>query len=185
MTESPPAFWCRIPSRANFGDALTPWLIHRLSGQYPAFLPPDNPRTKYFVTGSIIGLTSSSCIVWGAGIMDVHDRISSQATLLAVRGPLTRARAIKDGVHCPEIYGDPALLLPRLYSPPIKHSSGIGLALHFSDRPRLMGLPNLPSWIRLIDMQDSIESVINQIRSCELVISSSLHGLIVSHAYGF
>ena len=76
------------------------------------------------------------------------------------------------------------MLLPRLYCPPIKQSSGIGLALHFSDRPRLMGSPYLPSWIRQIDMQDSIESVIDQILCCELVVSSSLHGLIVSHAYG-
>ena len=184
MHNSPRAFWCRIPSRPNFGDALTPWLIHHISGHYPVFVQPTHPQPKFFVTGSIIGMTGPDCIVWGSGIMHANEQICAQATLLAVRGPLTRQLAIKNGVHCPHVYGDPALLLPRLYCPPVKHCSGIGMALHFSDRPRLMGSVNLADGLRLVDMQDPIESVIDQIRSCELIISTSLHGLIVSHAYG-
>ena len=184
MREPLSAFWCRIPSRPNFGDALTPWLIRRITGKHPVFVMPEHPRRKYFVTGSIVNLAGPACIVWGAGIMYADDYISPHASLLAVRGPLTRRRALSLGVHCPQVYGDPALLLPRLYRPPVPEASGIGLALHFSDRARLAGTMRLPDGLRLIGMQDPVESVIDQISGCELVVSSSLHGLIVSHAYG-
>jgi len=177
------AFWCRIPSLPNFGDALTPWLIHRLTGIYPAFVPPDQPRRKYFVAGSIIEYTRALCTVWGSGIMARHDQISPEAEFLAVRGPLTRARALQCGASCPEIYGDPALLLPGLYSPTSKSRQGMGLIAHFSDKPRLS--PTLREKnLKLIDIQDPVESVIEQIVSCEFVASSSLHGIIASHAYG-
>lgn len=178
------AFWCRVPSRPNFGDALTPWLIQRLTGRYPTFRWPGDPCHKYLVAGSIAGLAGPACTVWGSGIMDADDRIGRGATLLAVRGPLTRARAIGCGVDCPEALGDPALLLPRLYRPPRIGGGGIGLALHFSDYPRLLGRADRPLWTRLIDMQGRIPAVIDRLAACDLVATSSLHGLIVAHAYG-
>lgn len=184
MREPPAAFWCRIPSRPNFGDALTPWLITRITGQYPTFRRPDDPRPKYFVTGSVLDLAGPACSVWGAGIMNRDDTVSPDATLWAVRGPRSRARALASGTDCPDVYGDPASLLPRFYAPAARRPRGVGLAAHFSDRARLIGSADLPPWIRLIDMQNPIESVIDDLCSCELVVSSSLHGLIVSHAYG-
>lgn len=184
MSDSIAAFWCRIPSRANFGDALTPWLIHRLTGRYPRFLPAADAHHKYLVTGSIIGLGQAPCTVWGAGIMNAEEEVATGMKVLAVRGPLTRARVLAAGGACPAVYGDPALLLPRLYAPTIEPTHPLGLALHFSDRPRLMGLRRLPATVRLIDMQQPVETVIDQILSCALLASTSLHGLIVSHAYG-
>jgi hypothetical protein len=178
------AFWCRIPSRPNFGDALTPWLIHRITGRHPRFVPPGDSREKFFVSGSIMEYTQACCTVWGSGILARHDPISPAAKLLAVRGPLTRARARQCGADCPEVYGDPALLLPRLYRPAVKEGRGAGLVAHFSDSVRLALLPRDTRRLRLIDVQDPIETVIDGIVSSEFVASSSLHGLIVSHAYG-
>jgi pyruvyltransferase len=178
------AFWCRIPSLPNFGDALTPWLIRRITGQYPRFVPPDDPCDKYFVTGSIVEYTRASCTVWGSGIMTRHDLISPAAEFLAVRGPLTRARAMQCGAFCPEVYGDPALLLPRLYRPAVEQRQGMGLVAHFSDKPRLAASLRAVKGLKLVDIQAPIESVIDQIVSCEFVASSSLHGLVASHAYG-
>jgi pyruvyltransferase len=184
LTEPIRAFWCRIPSRPNFGDALTPWLICRLTGQYPVFVQPEHPREKYFVAGSIIEYSCGSCTVWGSGIMARHDLISPSAKFLAVRGPLTRERALQCGASCPEIYGDPGLILPRLYRPPVGPRGGAGLVTHFSDKPRLSVPLRKTENLKLIDIQDPIESVINQLVSCEWVASSSLHGIIASHAYG-
>jgi pyruvyltransferase len=178
------AFWCRIPSLPNFGDALTPWLIRQITGKYPIFLRPEDPRPKYFVSGSIMSYAGPEAVVWGSGIMRRDDPISPQARLLAVRGPLTRARALECNASCPAIYGDPALLLPKLYDPPIGQRQGIGLIAHFSDKPSLQGSISTKGGLRLIDIQDTVESVIDQIVSCEFVASSSLHGLIASHAYG-
>jgi len=178
------AFWCRVPSRPNFGDALTPWLIHRITGQYPQFVSPDNRRHKYLVTGSIASYADANCTVWGCGILNWNDQISAAAEFLAVRGPLTRRRATECGAKCPVIYGDPALLLPRLYHPQVETRWRLGLIPHFSDMPRVAGLSILSREIRLIDIQDPIETVIDQIASCQFVASSSLHGIIVSHSFG-
>jgi pyruvyltransferase len=178
------AFWCRIPSRANFGDALTPWLIRRLTGQQPSFVRPEDRRHKYLVVGSIIGYACAACTVWGSGIMNRDDRVSAEAELLSVRGPLTRARAIECGAVCPEIYGDPALLLPRLYRPRSNRRYGCGIVGHFSDFPRLTAAWRESLGLRLIDIQDPVETVIDRIAACEVVASSSLHGIITSHAYG-
>jgi pyruvyltransferase len=178
------AFWCRIPSRPNFGDALTPWLIHRLTGEYPVFVRPEDRRQKYFAAGSILGYAGTACTVWGSGIMSPDDIVAPAAKLLAVRGPLSRARALACGADCPEIYGDPALLLSRLYRPPLSKRCGIGVIGHFSDMPRLAAAWRPSDHLKLIDIQGRVESVIDQIAACEFVASSSLHGIIASHAYG-
>ena len=112
------AFWCRTPSRPNFGDALTPWLIRRMTGQHPTFVRPEDRREKYLVVGSIIGFAGRASTVWGSGIMNRDDQVSPDARLLAVRGPLTRARALACGADCADVYGDPATLLPRLTARP-------------------------------------------------------------------
>ena len=125
------AFWCRVPSRANFGDALTPWLIRRIAGADPVFIHPRDPRPKHIAVGSIIAYAAPGDIVWGAGILAATDRIHPRARLLAVRGPLTRARALACGADCPDIYGDPALLLPRYHRPSVRQREGVGLVADF------------------------------------------------------
>ena len=180
------AFWCRTPSRPNLGDALTPWLIRKMTGRGPLFVHPDDRRHKYFVAGSVVGYVQHDATVWGAGMLNGSDPVSPRATYRAVRGPLTRARLIEGGASCPEVFGDPALLLPRFYRPTTSHEwPRIGVVAHFSDFPRLSaGFPARHDELRLIDVQKGVERVIDEVASCEVVAASSLHGLIVSHAYG-
>ena len=178
------AFWCRIPSRANVGDALTPWLIQRLTGAFPTFARPEESVLKYFVCGSVASYATAHCVLWGPGIMSLRDEIDPRATILAVRGPLTRARALDCGVDCPDVYGDPALLLPRLYAPSRSKRHGMGVVPHFSDKPRVAAGVAASSSVQLIDVQAPVETFVDSVTSCEVVASSSLHGIIVSHAYG-
>jgi pyruvyltransferase len=176
------AFWCRIPSRGNVGDRLTPWLIHHISGSYPIFVRPEASVTKYFVSGSILEYAQERCVIWGTGIISRHDYVSRQASLLAVRGPITRQIALAQGAECPEVYGDPALLLPRFYHPSATVHLGLGLIPHFSDLPQLLGLDS--RGIDLINVQSPVENFIDQVCAHKFIASSSLHGLIISHAYG-
>jgi hypothetical protein len=183
-TAAPAAFWCRVPSRPNFGDALTPWLIERLGGRTPRFVPHDHPGPRLMVTGSIAGLAGPGATVWGAGLMWRNEALSPHARWLAVRGPLTRAQVLASGGCCPAVWGDPALLLPRLHVPPAGPRRGIGFVPHFSDRARLPVGWAEAQGLRLVDLQTGIEPVIDAIATCEWVVSTSLHGLIVAHAYG-
>jgi pyruvyltransferase len=69
------------------------------------------------VIGSIIGwMTNKDSIIWGSGVREPDNPLPAiPRKVLAVRGPLTRKYLISQGVECPEIYGDPALLLPKIY----------------------------------------------------------------------
>jgi pyruvyltransferase len=179
------AFWCRYPSARNFGDALTPWLIWKISGEYPVFAWPDECVRKYLVVGSIIEFATVTTIVWGSGLMSRHNCIAPGTTILAVRGPITRQRALECGARCPPVYGDPALLLPRLYKPtPSSERVLVGIVPHYFDKPKVFAYWRPPDTCKLIDIQQPIERVIDEITACSYIMSSSLHGLIVAHAYG-
>ena len=185
MGEPTFAFWCRYPSAPNFGDALTPWLIHKLTGDYPVFAWPDASTPKYLVTGSIIEFATATTTVWGAGLLSRDDWIHAGATILAVRGPITRQRALECGALCPPVFGDPALLLPRFYQPRSRGSRGrIGIVPHYFDKPGMFAYWRPPEHCALIDVQQPVERVIDEIASCSHILTSSLHGLIAAHAYG-
>ncbi len=164
---------------------MTPWLIWKISGEYPVFAWPEERPQKYLVVGSIIEYATPSTIVWGSGLMSQDDRIDERARILAVRGPITRQRALECGAACPPVLGDPALLLPRLYKPARTAKRAlVGVVPHYFDKPKVFAHWEGCEGCKAIDIQQPIERVIDEIASCDFVLSSSLHGLIVAHAYG-
>lgn len=182
MAAAVPTFWCRAPSQGNVGDRLAPWLVGRIAGAPARWVPPDAPGLKFFLTGSIAALAGPGAVVWGSGVMSAKDRLHPDAELVAVRGPLTweAARRPRPGVG-PE-FGDPALLLPRFLPRQPRRRGPPGVLPHFSDKARAaLGTPS--GWT-LIDVQLPVEQVVDAIVGCGLVASSSLHGVIISHAYG-
>ncbi|MGR6918122.1 polysaccharide pyruvyl transferase family protein [[Actinomadura] parvosata] len=176
-----PAFWCRVPSRGNVGDRLTPWLIRKITGEPARWVPPHAPGVKFFVSGSIAALGGPGTVVWGAGVMRADDVLDPRMGFAAVRGPLTREAALR-GTACPAVYGDPGLLVPRFHRPRGPRGRGPGVVPHFADKAAAeLGVPG--GWA-LIDVQRPVEEVADRIAACSLVASSSLHGLILGHAYG-
>jgi hypothetical protein len=183
VVEAVPAFWCRAPSQGNVGDRLTPWLIRRICGVPARWVAPGWPGRKHFVTGSVISLAGPGALVWGAGVMDAGEVVDPRAELIGVRGPLTREAALRSGAVCPPVYGDPALLVPR-FLPCAGGSRGgpVALVPHFSDKAR--ALAGVPDGWRFVDVQQPVEDVVDRLSGASLVASSSLHGIILSHAYG-
>ena len=147
-------------------------------------------KKNYLCIGSILGdYEDSKSIVWGAGVMSQNDRIKAiPSVVYSVRGKLSRKKLLDAGIYCPECYGDPALLLSKLYTPntpPKRYKLGI-IPNHIDSREIIsLFLSNHPDCL-LIEMTNYKEwtSVIDSISSCDYVISSSLHGLIVSDSYG-
>ena len=94
-----------------------------------------------------------------------------------VRGPISRQMVLAHGGKVPELYGDAALILPELIRPaPKRHD--IGYVPHHVDFKFL----HAENKVNLV--HGGIESITQRITSFRQVISSSLHGIIVAHAYG-
>lgn len=119
--------------------------------------------------------------VWGSGMEEEAPWYRMPAIynydIRAVRGPLTRAALLHRGFRCPEIYGDPAVLLPLFYKPAALPKRDFVVVKH-KDSVIPEGYPEVD--IMTHNMFDTIDQMVN----AKLVISGSLHGLIIAEAYG-
>lgn len=133
--------------------------------------------------GSVIECYKSKRIkVWGSGLMNSTGYIYP-ADFLAVRGEYTRNRIIELGYSPPNVIGDPALLLPLIYKPKNVKKYKLGIIPHYVNYDEAINMFKELNDILIVNLLDNIENIIDNINSCECTISSSLHGIIVSHAY--
>ena len=137
----------------------------------------------YLTVGSIIGLANRNSIVWGSGIIKKNEKVR-KAKFVAVRGPKTRNRLLELGYKVPQIYGDPAILLPKLIPDVLDKKYEYGIIPHYVDYEEINKMWGSVEGVKVIDlMTEDIVKTTHEILECERIISSSLHGLIVSHAY--
>ena len=175
----------------NFGDDINIPILKELSGKKVVHIHQTNQwkLRRLLCIGSIIeNYSSIKTNIWGSGCLYGNKKILNPPhKIYAVRGKLTRQTLIKQGIPCPEVYGDPSLLLPYIYTPHSEKKYKYGFIPHYVD----YDLPHVKKFreehpeILFINFKDytSWQNVIEQIYSCEFIISSSLHGLIVSDAY--
>lgn len=180
----------------NWGDDMNYFFINELLNLPTAIFGYSYLRKKkgiarkenFLVIGSTITmLTTPDTVVWGAGVVDEKEPLPAlPKEVLAVRGPLTRKYLLSKGVECPEIYGDPILLLKYFYKPDIEKKYKIGVIPHYADfdDEKFDALKN-DSRVLFINMKGYADwkDIVNQVLSCEFIISSSLHGLIISETY--
>lgn len=174
MSENIKSYWWQAK---NFGDTLTPFLVEYFTGR-KVELVNRGDREKLLAVGSILHLVKEGDVVWGTGLnrrMKIDAPTGSK--FLSVRGPLTRGMINGD---VPEIYGDPAILLPLIYNPVVEKKFDIGYLPHYVDKPFV----KVANGEVKINIQDDWKTVINGILSCKKIISSSLHGIIAAEAYG-
>lgn len=180
----------------NWGDDLNYYFFNMITGKKVVLLPDTKlaekiPFENFLCIGStIMSFDMRNTIVWGAGLL--NDKMgfkvkSRPKQILAVRGPLTRKWLLEQGIDCPEVYGDPALLLPKFFKPQVTAHYKIGIIPHYIDIDNRV-VNRISKWentkiIKTSGFNDWKE-FINLINSCDFVISSSLHGVIVAEAYG-
>lgn len=174
------ATWC---ISNNVGDVLTVWLIEKITGFKPIFAPRDSYYKKFICSGSILNWADRNTVVWGAGLANKED-VVPPCDIRAVRGPLTKERVQFCLGKVVNVLGDPALLAPKFYKSPAKIKYKLGVIPHYVDQTILHTSSfTKHSDIKFINVFDNVEKVIDDICSCERVLSSSLHGLILAHAY--
>ena len=222
--------WHGIRHR-NWGDDLNYYFFRKLTGR-PVICYHNFKLAKWFhlrnylCIGTLLDgkpYKNSETIVWGSGSSGADRDLSIPQRVLSVRGPLTYDYLKRHQVLSPEVYGDPALLLPQVYRPErgagdnfqvlsvaslgeSEQSSNssfkfqvpsskvqsskykLGIIPHVVDQqhPVIQEIrQKYADEILIIDLAqyERWTDVIDQICSCEKILSSSLHGIIVSDAY--
>lgn len=177
----------------NLGDYLglvvTNWMLRKKGLSLDEYVE----KKKHLLTiGSGAVKSYQNMTVWGSGVeRELPQRFRRffqgnwfrKLDIRAVRGPLTRKYLMRLGHYCPEIYGDPAILMPLVYSP-----IGGSKKYDVSIIPQLVteeSIRNNYPEAHVISMNtNDYKSVIDQIVGSRLIISSSLHGVILADAYG-
>lgn len=133
-----------------------------------------------FGIGSILDFANKQTIVWGSGYRE-YNSIYQKCEVKAVRGELSKDKLPKKYENI--AIGDPALLLPRVYIPKIRQpKTKLKIIPHYADYSFFSS--NYSDRFEILDVRtDNVESFIDAIVTSEYILSTSLHGLIISHAY--
>lgn len=166
----------------NFGDYIAKVIYEKISGEKSTVIMP-NDKIHYVVTGSIISNCNENSIVWGAGIANKTDNIPKSKYVM-VRGKLTQNAIKQKGYECGDFVGDPLMLLPKLFDwiKQIHKEYEIGVIPHWIDYMLAMTYYRDFNNVNVIDLLKPWQHVVKEVSKCEIIISSSLHGIILSHA---
>ncbi len=185
--------WGNKITPRNFGDDLNFYLISELSGKKVITISNifhSRKMLSLMCVGSLLEYCYDSVTVWGSGSMygDVNRFQDKPLDVRAVRGPLSRKYLLSLNVPCPAVYGDPALLLPKIYRPHhVEKKWRIGIIPHISDlnNSTMINFKRENPEVAIIKLNkyDVWTDVIDEIVACDIILSSSLHGLIISDAY--
>jgi pyruvyltransferase len=166
------AYWWRPRTGPhNFGDELGAIILRHYGFKVKRV---SFAKADYLLTGTLLDPAESknpNATVIGSGSGYTHDA-KHQFNVLAVRGKLT---ADCLGVDVP--LGDLGLLASRIWvKEPARYN--IGVVRHYVDQDEY------PFADIIIDATEPAEEVIKKISSCRVIMSSSLHGIIVADSYG-
>jgi pyruvyltransferase len=172
-------FWHKTQ---NFGDAIAPIILGHFCNE-PVEFAGQHEKGKWVSTGSIMYAVRDGDIVWGTGLIEPNIGTAvapAKAKYLAVRGPLTKEQC---GIEV-ETFGDPGMLLPRVYNPDVKKTHAIGYMPHYVDQKIVLKTMAFGGPVKFIDIRSDWKKVVEEMKSCEMIVTSSLHGIICSDAYG-
>ena len=171
----------------NWGDHISGEIVAHFSGTTPPICTDQLVAGKTLVVGSVMSHAMPGDCVWGAGCIAPGKTGHSRGELdvRAVRGPLTLEELRKRFDVSSIPFGDPALLMSQMHTLPanqITHEYGLiphwidsGLAV--VERLKTLG-------VKVIDIRQPTQSLILELASVKKILSSSLHGLILSDALG-
>jgi pyruvyltransferase len=194
-------FFYREPGKLNFGDDLSPVIVEYVSGRRCVYSEPHSadlaaigsiidialkPRVTVFRSLAVKMLGRQRLPVWGSGILQpalisAKARSTSHLNFLAVRGKLTANLLSQKSVPL----GEPGLFLGE-YFQERKKSVRLGIVPHYVDA-KLNSFSEFAKRFpkaKIINVRMEPLEVARQISECEIVLSSSLHGLVAADAFG-
>lgn len=166
--------WAWSEGVSNFGDELGPVILEQLGHGFERVATIE--EADLLACGSLLESAAVNAkpgaIVWGSGLMFGDTTDVSHLDVRAVRGRMTALACDLVDV----VTADPGALVPELWPKPSTRRD-VGVVRHYVDQTDY-------SWAdATIDATAPVDEVIEFIGSCRRVASSSLHGLIVAHAW--
>ena len=188
-------YWCRgkgrsDPAQQNFGDYLSPLLVEMVATKPVVYAPIH--KADMMAIGSILPRERKArrfflprrLHIWGPGTDAPGKSFSSRHHYHALRGLKSCEQVV--GLRGSLALGDPGLLAEHWWSGRAKPDKRyrVGLIPHYVDRdnPYVQMAAKLPG-VHLIDVFWPVEEVLRAIQSCDFILSSSMHGLIVADAF--
>jgi len=175
-------------SDVNFGDLLSIEIVRNLlPNSNIKIIDPycESSSLNLVALGSILFGADVHSRVWGAGFLFGDSYLRAKPHLVAsVRGPLSDAKLIRQGLQGVKNYGDPGHLVKEIYPEPESVQFKFGFVPHFYDKgdERLNAISTRDDTL-IIDVQREPWKVLSEIKRCEVIVSSSLHGLICADAF--
>ena len=174
----------------NIGDQLPKVICEYMLNR--EHLTADQPVSKsvhLLTVGSVIGIGLFDAVIWGSGIHLINTAFAARKQkkirnldIRAVRGPVTKEILRVIGYDCSKVaMGDPAILMPLIYQPEhIEKKYKFSVVEHFKKKQSAESVSCHKISVKTKDYRNFID----ELAASELVISSSLHGIILAEAYG-
>lgn len=207
--------WMRGRRFGNMGDLFGPIIVAAHTRQPVEFTLSTSLRQRLISVGTIGQKQRLGRVdIWGAGFGGLqesgfqvprgfrHPRLT-RFMPHAVRGPFSAEILRGSGYAVPDAYGDPAMLLPRLWSGEgVPKRWELGVVIHLSEieqrDPSAAALPELLRYVIPEELRgavtlintvversvDSVRRRVEDILACRRILSTSLHALVVAEAYG-
>lgn len=169
----------------NVGDEFSLALaMQRFGGSIaPAGEAPLEEPNLLF-GGSILHWADARSVVCGTGFIASALRpFAPPAYITSVRGPLTAEALRTLGIKCPAAYGDPGVLAAKLFPPEAPPDLTLGIVPHYVDVDAFWIEQCRSLGIAVLDVRQPLDEFLHALCRCEVVLSSSLHGLVFAHAY--
>ena len=173
----------------NVGDIVGKYVYEKITGNKINYIHPSKTKEEVYLTcGSIIQhkhVKWNNTLIWGSGIM-FENIAKFNSKIFAVRGKKTAEILHSLDIECPQIFGDIALLLPRFFNPENSEKYyDIGLIFHYSHFDKdIIDFLKQRYRLNIISVDLEVEKFVTEVSKCKYTISSSLHGVIISHSYG-
>jgi pyruvyltransferase len=189
-------YWFRRRSGLlNFGDEMSPHICAHVLGR--RIHRGNRDLADIYAVGSILGhfayrtnsfrssvgravLGRKRLIIWGSGAIDNRRLFLRGSTILALRG---RGSALAAGIMRDLPFGDPGLLVSEMVGSG-EPNGRIAFVPHYADKDlELVSRIASDERFLLVDVEAPWQQVVGKISSCDSVMSSSLHGLVIADAF--
>lgn len=177
--------WKKDSEKQNLGDYLAIPIYDYMTRRLGVNPQQRMEKTIHLYTiGSLVLLGHQDAVIWGSGIL-FHEPEGfiwkrnkyRKLDVRCVRGPETKRRLAENGYDVSKcVMGDPGVLMPLIYQPKEQEKRDYSVLLHMSVDKQVENQIDI--------LTDDWQKTIDEIYNSKLIISSSLHGIILAEAYG-